>query len=325
MKKGFTIVELLIVVVVIAILAAITIVAYNGISQRSRVSALQSELSQAGKALEAKKITSSETYPASLSDVGVSSTKLTYHYNSRANTFCIDGKDGSIEYSVRGGALSPSEGLCVQQDLAVWLPFNGTVEDISGRNVAVSINGSPTVTTGANSQANGAYALDGSSQSFTITGADTIPTRLDAFTVSVWARGINSSLDYGTIVHRGVNTSIGPSVYWVGTQTGSNQYIITAVNGVHASGASTVSSSIPTWRHIVLVYAGGYQTGYVDGAQTISTSVPSITNVTTGTTLTVGAGASTFRPFNGAVDDLRIYNRALSASEVTALYAAGAR
>lgn len=38
-KKGFTIVELLIVVVVIAILAAITIVAYNGIQARARTSA----------------------------------------------------------------------------------------------------------------------------------------------------------------------------------------------------------------------------------------------------------------------------------------------
>jgi prepilin-type N-terminal cleavage/methylation domain-containing protein len=38
-KAGFTIVELLIVVVVIAILAAISIVAYNGIQQRSKNSA----------------------------------------------------------------------------------------------------------------------------------------------------------------------------------------------------------------------------------------------------------------------------------------------
>lgn len=37
-KSGFTIVELLIVVVVIAILAAITIVAYNGIQNRAKKS-----------------------------------------------------------------------------------------------------------------------------------------------------------------------------------------------------------------------------------------------------------------------------------------------
>jgi len=41
-QRGFTIVELLIVVVIIAILAAITIVAYNGIQARARTSAAQS-------------------------------------------------------------------------------------------------------------------------------------------------------------------------------------------------------------------------------------------------------------------------------------------
>ena len=44
-QKGFTIVELLIVIVVIAILAAITIVAFNGIQQRAKNSAIQADLS----------------------------------------------------------------------------------------------------------------------------------------------------------------------------------------------------------------------------------------------------------------------------------------
>ena len=52
-QKGFTIVELLIVVVVIAILAAITIVAYNGISQNARFSAMRSEMSSLNKAIMA--------------------------------------------------------------------------------------------------------------------------------------------------------------------------------------------------------------------------------------------------------------------------------
>jgi len=41
-QSGFTIVELLIVVVVIAILAAITIISYNGIQERARISGAQS-------------------------------------------------------------------------------------------------------------------------------------------------------------------------------------------------------------------------------------------------------------------------------------------
>jgi len=48
MKRGFTIVELLIVVVVIAILAAISVIAYNGIQNRANDSAVESDLRQIG-------------------------------------------------------------------------------------------------------------------------------------------------------------------------------------------------------------------------------------------------------------------------------------
>jgi len=50
--RGFTIVELLVVIVVIAILAAITIVAYTGISQRAVASSLQSDLTNASTSLK---------------------------------------------------------------------------------------------------------------------------------------------------------------------------------------------------------------------------------------------------------------------------------
>jgi len=50
-QKGFTIVELLIVVVVIAILAAITIVSYNGITNRAQFTSLKSDLATINKAI----------------------------------------------------------------------------------------------------------------------------------------------------------------------------------------------------------------------------------------------------------------------------------
>ena len=48
-QAGFTIVELLIVIVIIAILAAISIVAYSGIQTRARAAAHQSAAGQAEK------------------------------------------------------------------------------------------------------------------------------------------------------------------------------------------------------------------------------------------------------------------------------------
>lgn len=52
LQRGFTIVELLIVIVVIAILAAISIVAYTGIQERARFSAMRSELASINKAIQ---------------------------------------------------------------------------------------------------------------------------------------------------------------------------------------------------------------------------------------------------------------------------------
>lgn len=51
--RGFTIVELLIVIVVIAILAAITIVAYNGIQNRAKASSAQAAANTVIKKAEA--------------------------------------------------------------------------------------------------------------------------------------------------------------------------------------------------------------------------------------------------------------------------------
>ena len=60
---GFTIVELLIVVVVIAILTAITIVSYNGITQRANASSAQSTASQVAKKVLAYAVTNGDVFP----------------------------------------------------------------------------------------------------------------------------------------------------------------------------------------------------------------------------------------------------------------------
>ena len=67
---GFTIVELLIVIVVIGILAAISIVAYNNIQQKSRDSILMQDIATIRKALEMYK-TEHGRYPSQVPNPGI--------------------------------------------------------------------------------------------------------------------------------------------------------------------------------------------------------------------------------------------------------------
>lgn len=64
-KKGFTIVELLIVIVVIGILASITIVAFNGVQARANTTAVTSDLTTFKKKIELQKLQpgTSDLYP----------------------------------------------------------------------------------------------------------------------------------------------------------------------------------------------------------------------------------------------------------------------
>ena len=80
-RSGFTIVELLIVIVVIAILATISIVAYNGVQDRANDSAVKADLTTFGKKLELLRIDATDgLYPASLTAaMGISLTKGSYY------------------------------------------------------------------------------------------------------------------------------------------------------------------------------------------------------------------------------------------------------
>jgi general secretion pathway protein G len=68
-NQGFTIVELLIVIVIIAILAAITIIAYNGVQGRATFAREQSDLKTLTKALELYKVDNS-AYPITTGQSG---------------------------------------------------------------------------------------------------------------------------------------------------------------------------------------------------------------------------------------------------------------
>lgn len=126
---GFTIVELLIVIVVIGILAAITIVAFNGVQGRANDAAAQSSVQQAFKKLEAQK-TIDSAYPATLAAAGITdSGNTSYGYtrvesNSRA---CVSATVSGVVYSMQTDSML-IKGGCGQVVASYYstTDFNGT-------------------------------------------------------------------------------------------------------------------------------------------------------------------------------------------------------
>jgi len=80
---GFTIVELLIVIVIIGILAAITIVSFNGVTSKANISKSQSDLKNMQKLIEMYKVDNG-TYP---------NTSQTWYFSDAAGA---SGGDGFI-------------------------------------------------------------------------------------------------------------------------------------------------------------------------------------------------------------------------------------
>ncbi|NCS83076.1 prepilin-type N-terminal cleavage/methylation domain-containing protein, partial [Candidatus Saccharibacteria bacterium] len=117
--NGFTIVELLIVVVVIAILAAITLVSYNGITGQARDSVAISNAQQAGTKITVSAL-SDGVLPATLAAAGLSDTaSVTYQYTlneaTAPDTFCLTATTSGASAHIAGstnGANSPVLGPC---------------------------------------------------------------------------------------------------------------------------------------------------------------------------------------------------------------------
>jgi hypothetical protein len=208
--------------------------------------------------------------------------------------------------------------------LVAYYPFNGNANDASGNGNDGTVQGAA-LTTDRFGVANHAYKFNGTNNLIAIPDTLFGPTDL-VWTVSAW------------IATDGGPYTGGPNwqqILGKGTQNGEMYLQVTAAGqisfGIWSASRNAFFAQSPVLSNSVLHLAGVYQRGqnvslYINGALANTVAVPDEDLlVRTAYPEFAAIGAYNYTPspyagFRGTIDDVRVYRRALSASEVQQLY-----
>ena len=217
--------------------------------------------------------------------------------------------------------------------LIAYYPFNNSAADSSGNKYdGTAYNVVPT--TDRNGNVNSAYYFDGQSSYITIKDKPDLRLNSTDFTINAWVDIYEYNSSYGSIVI--VKRQYGSNGGWnfgiAGYGDLSNQVGALGVVTYSVSGGDdpvlvgvTKIDTNHTWHMITTVYQVNEKKAiiYVDGVQdSYAINMPS-PNLLTNPDIYIGADNPTNYTsyyFKGKIDDIRLYNRALGASEVKKLF-----
>ena len=320
-RMGFTIVELLIVIVVIGILAGITIIAYNGIQDRAKVAAMTADLTNAAKALETTKIQSSpEVYPALLSTAKVDINNSSYYVSSTDNSYCLSQSNGQKKYHVTSRSPQPVEGECGESSLLAWWQLNGNANDSKGSFNGTIINAAAAV--GQGGAASTAYQFNRTDTEINLPIPSTSTTNM---TVTAWIYVQSGTV--GAIFHVGNNGG----GYSLGVGDGYNN-LSRKITGLFSGKRWITTSTVVTdgWHLLGMsLSANSTPSFYYDGELVLGafagTPPSAPTNVVVLGRNTGDEGTAVDKRFDGRIDDVRFYNSVLSVAEHKGMFSAGAK
>ena len=233
-----------------------------------------------------------------------------------------EGKDGT-------NPNDPSLFNPLSKGLIGFYPLDGNVNDESGNGFDGVVVGNLQPTHGLNGP-HSAYFFDGSDASIDV--ADKVLLIGQDYTISTWFRTAAPSkrpqVIFNTIPHTGigiahlsyVSAAAGRFTFGIGDSVSYWDYL--------GGGADQLVEPDDSWFHRVLVKEGTSYKMYVNGALHSQIDIPASASYTAAVGYRFGS-SGVHSPFgnetiNGALDDVRIYNRALTNRDVENLFYAEA-
>lgn len=193
-----------------------------------------------------------------------------------------------------------------------WLDetTGNAIDQISSNNLVVS--GAVPNQTGKYSTC---YSFDGSNDILSTGGNVSALVPSNALTVSAW---INTSATgyFGICGVWAYNTG----GYFISVESTKLRFWVGSSSSTNALITGNTNINTGTFVHVVGVYNGSNLTIYVNGSSD-ATPVNYSSGISASAKFCIGDNDATGNiPFNGRIDDVRVYNRAFTSSEVTSLY-----
>ena len=216
--------------------------------------------------------------------------------------------------------------LNLQNGLVGFYPFCGNANDGSGNGVNGVVNGA-TLTADRFGVANSAYRFNGTDNFITMANAPS-NTFTSSFSISVWVKpsagygsGSSPNGNQNQVVSKWGFGGPNNAAYALGVdQTGA------AFTGVHdgsnnSSAYSTpITVSINDWHHLVSTLSGGVLKLYINNVL-VNTTFNSVNPQSSNYALEIAREAiGNYAYFKGDIDDIQLYNRALSHCEISQIY-----
>ncbi|TSC89923.1 MAG: thrombospondin N-terminal-like domain-containing protein [Parcubacteria group bacterium Gr01-1014_3] len=209
--------------------------------------------------------------------------------------------------------------------LVGFWPFNGadvsgtTATDLGSGGNNGTLTGGPIVYPGLVGQA---LKFDGTNDHVNIT-APTVLQSSSTFTVSLWAESPSYKANpMALAIRNGTDPNQLFALYPYDTTNGNGARVF--YSGASIINQNNGSIANTGWHHFLFVSRSSTDHElFVDGSS-VGTSATSKTLPATLTNVTIGAWEPNAQWYSGSIDEVRVYDRALSAAEVAALYKSGA-